>query len=261
MAIVKTDDIHYKNIASRIRKKTGKSTTYTPAEMPSGIKEVYEAGKNVMWDGIQDYGNRFDYKSAFAYWNCEYIHPKHKVSPTDSASTVQTFYFNKSLKKVEKEYFDFSNCERATYNSGSHYYTFCSCPALEVIEDVGIKNVLCFGYTFAWCGALHTIECIYPDENTQFDGAFVGCYELVHLGVDGTIGQNGFNVSWSTKLDKESHINIFNAFSTTAEISATFSYEAINKAFETSAGANDGRESAEWSALRATRPNVTVLYA
>lgn len=233
------------------------------------VPRVYEAGaeagkkaeNNSWWDSVQDHGNRSAYNAAFAYWNCEYIQPKHKVSPTEASSTVQTFFSNKSLKKVEKKYFDFSNCDRATYPSGSWYYMFCSCPALEVVEDIGIRNVYSFGYTFAWCGALHTIECIYPDADTMFDGAFVGCYELVHLRVYGTIGQDGFNVSWSTKLDKESHLSIFGAFSTTATISATLSKAAVDKAFETSAGANDGSTSAEWLALKATRQNVNILLA
>ena len=236
------------------------------SEYASKINGVYEAGRNSgigeMWDSFQDYGNRDAYNAAFAYWDCEYIRPKYKVSPKEASSTIQTFFNNKGLKRVEKEYFDFSNCDRATYPSGSWYYMFCSCPYLEVIEDIGITNVYNFGNTFAWCGALHTIECIYPDVDTQFDGAFIGCYELVYLRVDGTIGQNGFDISWSTKLSKESITSIVNALSTTASgKSITLSKAAVNQAFETYAGVRDGSVSSEWLALADTRSNWTIALA
>ena len=41
----------------------------------------------------------------------------------------------------------------------------------------------------------------------------------------------------------------------------TFSKTAVNKAFETSAGANDGSTSAEWLALVGTKPNWTISLA
>ena len=44
MAIIKTDDAHYKSIAAKIREKTGLETTYKPSEMVDGIEEVYEVG-------------------------------------------------------------------------------------------------------------------------------------------------------------------------------------------------------------------------
>lgn len=40
-----TDSINYSNIAGAIRAKTGSETQYQPAEMPTGVEEVFEAGK------------------------------------------------------------------------------------------------------------------------------------------------------------------------------------------------------------------------
>jgi hypothetical protein len=66
------------------------------------------------------------------------------------------------------------------------------------------------------------------------------------------------NFQWSTKLSKDSIISIINALSTTTSgLSITLSKVAVNKAFETSEGANDGSTSAEWLNLIATRPNVS----
>lgn len=44
MAIILTDDQHYKNIAAAIRKKANTDATFKPAEMAAGVGEVYEAG-------------------------------------------------------------------------------------------------------------------------------------------------------------------------------------------------------------------------
>ena len=124
-----------------------------------------------------------------------------------------------------------------------------------------MNNAYAYTYTFANDVKLHTIECIYPDADTIFNHAFDYCSGLIYLRVQGVIGQSGFDVKRSTKLSKESHISIVNAFSTTATISATFSKVAVDKAFETSEGANDGSTSPEWLALVATRPNVTIALA
>lgn len=47
MAYIRTDDSHYKSIASKIREKTGLPTTYKPYEMSNGIEEVYGVGYEV----------------------------------------------------------------------------------------------------------------------------------------------------------------------------------------------------------------------
>ena len=61
----------------------------------------------VSWDVIQANGTRNAYQYAFIYWDTEYIKPKYKVVPT-AGHCSQIFYSNKKLKKVEAEYFDFS---------------------------------------------------------------------------------------------------------------------------------------------------------
>ena len=56
MALVLTDDNHYKNIANEIRNNLPdeySDSTYTPAEMPDGIAEV------------SDYQNTLGYSAGF----------------------------------------------------------------------------------------------------------------------------------------------------------------------------------------------------
>lgn len=257
----------YVNSCDKIREKTDTTENIKSGEMPGKIDEVYEAGKqaehDATWGVILDNGERTNFRFCFAYWNCEYIRPPVKIVPTSNAlSRNSVFNGNKSLKRVEKEYFDFSQCPRGTANDTGYFQTFYNCPSLEVIEDVGIKNAYSFYGTFGYDSKLHTIECIYPDKDTLFYNAFTACNRLVYLGVNGTIGKNGFDVKDCKILSRESIESIMTALSTTTSgLTVTFSKEAVDKAFETTAGANDGSTSPEWLALEATRPNWTKALA
>lgn len=44
MAIIKTDNSHYTNIANTIRSRIGTETQFKPSEMPQGVESVYNAG-------------------------------------------------------------------------------------------------------------------------------------------------------------------------------------------------------------------------
>lgn len=45
MAIVRTDDTHYAAIAEALRQNLGSTAKFTPAQMPAGVADVFEAGK------------------------------------------------------------------------------------------------------------------------------------------------------------------------------------------------------------------------
>ena len=44
MAIIKTDNSHYTNIANTIRSRIGAETQFKPSEIPQGVESVYNAG-------------------------------------------------------------------------------------------------------------------------------------------------------------------------------------------------------------------------
>lgn len=50
MAIIKTDNQHYIDIANMIREKTGNNISYSPQDMASGVEDVYNVGYN---DGLR----------------------------------------------------------------------------------------------------------------------------------------------------------------------------------------------------------------
>ena len=182
-----------------------------------GKQEAY----SYFWDGFQNYGNRKTYGSAFANWGMEYIRPKYKIVPNDAEginAASATFEQNKYLKKVETDYFDFSQKPRSTTNNSGYYYTFNGCSNLEEIEDIGLIPQFTYYNTFANCYKLKTIAKMGIDENTTFNAnVFKGCGLLENLTIDGTIGQNNFNLKDSTKLSKQSIESVINALSENRE--------------------------------------------
>ena len=99
MAIVRTDDKHYKAIADAIRNQPGYTDNYTPEQMPSaiisaiidakaegmgaGYDDGYTLGKQArydeFWDNFQQNGNRTNYVCGFSGmgWNKENFNPKY----------------------------------------------------------------------------------------------------------------------------------------------------------------------------------------
>lgn len=162
------------------------------------------------------------------------------------------FYGCSSLKKVEADYFDLSQIPKGTSHSNAYYYTFYNCFALEEIEDIGICPAYSYNATFANCRKLKRIAKMTVDETSSYIETFVQCVSLEELTIAGTIGRNGFDVHWSTKLNKASITSIVNALSsTTSGLTVTLSKTAVNNAFTTD----------EWNALIATKQNVTISLA
>lgn len=217
MAIVTTDSKHYSNIAAAIREKTGDETTYTPEEIPAGIDEVYEAGKQEgvqseydrFWDSYQNNGNRQEYQYAFGgpCWNDETFNPKYDFNITGNcgqmfSATNITDLCGKTIWRGLK--FTMSNL---TYAASMFAYAnkITHIPAISL---VGLKSA---NGLFNFCVALVTIDELAIDESYAFIGDFDYCDNLENLTIKGTIGKNGLKVSWSTKLTHDSLMSIINA--------------------------------------------------
>lgn len=183
-----------------------------------GIEEGRQAGWDEFWDMFQNGGERNSYGSAFARWGAEYIRPKYKIVPTDANSASATFENCVNLKKVEAQYFDFSQKAEGTSNNAGCYYTFNGCSNLAEIEDIGLVPQRNYYSAFANCYQLKTIAKMGVSENTIFNAnTFKSCNSLENLTVDGTIGQNNFNLKDSTKLSKASITSVINALSENRE--------------------------------------------
>lgn len=202
---------HFLNDCKAIlgRIKTGDIRQEAYAE---GVEAGRKAEEDAFWEVFQDGGNRTDYQYAFYTWSAaEYIRPKYKIVPTTINGAASVFYRCKKLKKIEPEYFDFSQKPTGDTTASGYSHTFNSCNSLEEIKDLGFIPQHSYYSTFAYCGNLKTITRMAVNEKTVYNAVFTQCKALENLTIDGTIGQNGFNVSDCTKLSPDSLRSIINA--------------------------------------------------
>lgn len=180
------------------------------------------------WDNFQDNGNRDHYYWAFSYYNFtdETYNPKYPIiCGTTNTSGRNLFYESDGITDTKVPIYFHGTANQSFYNAHK----------------------------------MKTIRELILAESASLDRAFSGCESLETLIVKGTIGRNGFNVQWSTKLSHDSIVSIINALSTTTSgLTVTLSKTAVNNAFETSEGAGDGSTSQEWLDLKATKSNWTI---
>lgn len=264
MELIKTDKKHYENIADKIRELTNEEEAYKPADMPTGIEEVYDAGKKAeydrFWDEFQQNGNKTDclYMFAGVAWNAETFKPKYKIYPERAN---QLFIRSENLKISLPEHLaslgvelDFSRCVAAS--------ELMSYSGIYEIGKIDARALGSMNYVFSAAQNLKTIEhLILKDDGTQGfnEASFRYCYALENIKVSGVIGQSGMNLQWSEKLSAESIISIVEHLSDTATgKTITFSQAAIDTQF---GFINEQGIPVTWDSLVATKPNWTFILA
>lgn len=211
------------------------------------------------WDEFQQNGNRTDYEGAFAGygWNAKVLKPKYNLTKVNQGSNM--FWSNKNEMDLVEV---LSNAgivlDTSTISNASNMFSFCNFTRIGVMD---FTKLYAEAYSiFLSCKKLKTIDkIILPDRAFNYNSWFNGCDALENITIEGIIRSNGFNIKSSSKLSKASITSIINALSsTTSGLSITLSNTAVNKAFETSDGANDGSTSADWNALIAPKSNWTI---
>ena len=181
--------------------------------LPKVYDSGVEQGEGNVWDIIQGVGGtRTIYDSGFKAWKTEYIRPKYKVVPNRTGDSNLRFVFECSnLKKVESEYFDFSNItfNPIASNSQCIYGFFRACSRLEEIEDIGI-GAGGYYHTFNKCEKLHTIAVMRCVKEGTYQAPFTNCYALKNITIEGEIGNN-ISFQYSPLLTIESLRSIFSA--------------------------------------------------
>ena len=196
--------------------------------------EVYEAGKQAsydeFWDNVQKKGSNLHYLYAFAGagWSDATYNPKYPIKVTSAGNGNHIFYYAQRITDT-KVPIDLS---KATTNLSNMFANSGLVTIRKIIFGEGI--------TASWA--------------TQF----TGCSKLENITAEGVLPQS-IDIHWSTKLSRNSIESLIGVLSDTVSgKTATFSTVAVNKAFETSEGANDGSASAEWTALVNTKTNWTI---
>ncbi len=291
MAIVATDDKHYKDIADAIRNHTRKGTLYKPSELVDGVSEVYQQGYgegggltydmgyangheqgkqdayDAFWDTYQENGKRVNYTGAFSGsgWVKATFKPKYRVAPSGSTVAAGMFEAFNRVSTSSVSMFDFSEF--------NEMFDFSGCSALDsTFKNAQIKNLFvdCSGATSLGStfnsgsgGGIDNLTLRVTPKTTSFSGTFSYQKSLKELRfTEDSVIAASINFNACVNLTKASIEGIINALSADASAKTlTLPKTAVDNAFETATGAKDGSTSAEWDALGGTsRPcqNWTV---
>lgn len=226
--------------------------------------EVYEAGyaqgqaeggdDGSVWDYLQNFGNRTEYRYAFCGSGFTHLDPKYPIKP----NTADNIMSSAKVVTVNWEKFDLSSV-------ASLYNAFGFCDKLTSIDtDLAVANgtATLLNSVCRECKSLVRVQKITAYPQAVWKNSFDNDTELVDITFAGTIGANGLDMHWSKKMNKASLTGVVNVLSTTTTgLSVTLSLDAVRRAFETAEGANDGNTSDEWKALAATKSNWTISLA
>lgn len=194
-----------------------------------GIEEGKQAAYDAFWDSFQYNGVARGQPNKFYAWPNEAYKPKFPIHVMANSSS-----------------------------SGILQYSTITDTRVDIIFESGCT----VSYAFYGCSYLKTIRKIVCYQGVNLYRVFRGCTELENIAWEGIVDYEDVDLASCTKLTKASISSTFSVLSTTANgLTVTFSKAAVDKAFETSDGANDGSTSPEWLALVATRQNVTIALA
>lgn len=222
MAIVRTDNKYYTEIAEALREHGYSGQTFKPSEMASLIGNAcggnYQAGKEVgyaecngdFWENILK-GNG-EYMFAGKGWNENTFKPP---SGTVIRPTYPYMMFGSTgiedladLCGGHGTTLDFSRAstlQYVFYNGTESKITH-----VGVLDTTGTSKLI---LTFYATKHLHTIDKIIlkADGSQTFSSFIHQCTALRNITIEGKIGQNGFDVSGSTQLTDDSLGQILNA--------------------------------------------------
>ena len=240
-------------------------------ELRESTQRIFDAGKqaeyDAFWDNFQNNGNRVDYFYGFYSkgncWNDVTFNPKYNIIPEGDVGNLFRYCRCTDIWGICKK----NNVTIDLSNATEFNYAFANIYSAE-LGIIDISKATSTSYMFAYNSTrVKSIEKLISSENTVYakNYTFNNATGLENLIVEGVIGKNGFNVQWSTLLNKASIESIINALSDTTEgLTVTLSQTAVDNAFETVKGAADGSTSAEWIALagdentEGIKPNWTI---
>ena len=179
--------------------------------------KVHEAGRKQAlleaWSGIQMQGTRTDYTSYFRYseWDDTTFNPQYDMNLTNG---YYMFPYSKitDLCAILERNGVVLDTSGMTAANGFQYMFYNT--SFKILPDIVVpENILNLPQTFGLSYNLHTIKRLTVHENLNYakNDTFAKLVALENLTIKGTIGQNNFNVQWSTKLSHESLMSIINA--------------------------------------------------
>lgn len=231
MAIITTDSQHYTNIANTIRDATNSECEFYPAEMAEKIQEVYEAGKDLMWDIIQNYGAKEALPGVFQKptWTDENFKPKYTVYPVastftngvDNAETI-TCQITDLRKDAVGVDIDWSFC--SNFNNA-----FLGVP-VKYVDTIDASNAQYVATLFYRAKALEEVgKLILPTKAIEFGNTSLSASNLKKIHFEGVFQKN-VTMKNNSKLELESAksaiMHLKNYAGTDSEFAYTISFHA-----------------------------------
>lgn len=185
----------------------------------------YEEGKKAawsnFWDAYQANGTLTDYRWAFHgdRWTESIFKPKYSIYPILASNMFSASSLNIDLSSWCSELnisIDFSRCRDTTYL----FYgaSFVRLPEINLTstDNISVRE-------FGEMRNLVTIDklVLKSDGSQQFANNFTNDYKLENIIIEGTIGQNGFNVQWCP-LTHDSLMSIINALQDKTGVSGSW---------------------------------------
>ena len=217
---------------------------------------VYEAGQKSeydrFWDEFQQNGNRTNYSAAFsALWTAEIFKPKYPIRPINAYCMflnnqgygIHILDFVQFCKE-NNVVLDYSQCTNAYYGisclRSQHYgvLDFSKCTTMN-----GLFYAQNSGDTRY---SVRKIDEFISSEITKFaNDTFSGAIWLTDIKMSGVVATSiNFGVCPLNKQSLESVIGVL--LKTATGQTLTLKKSAVDAAFETSDGANDGSSSTDW---------------
>ena len=194
-----------------------------------GQEEGKQSEYDRFWDEYQNKGGSKNYRCAFnGYgWTADNFYPKYDIK-NDANAGYQTFmFFNahnygiQSKLDLVQRLIDCGvvyDSSRSVYFENTFYGAFIS--SVPEVSTIGCKGTL--SQTF-YGPHIETIEkLILRDDGVQsFSKTFNEATALKNIVIEGKIGKNGFNVSWSP-LTHDSLMSIINALQDKTSVGGTW---------------------------------------
>ena len=208
MAIVLTDDKHYKDIANKIREIKQTNETMFPNEIAEKVQDVFEVGKksqyDAFWDSYQSKGIAKKYHYAFCgiCWSDNNFKPKYDIVFSE-ADGGMAFYNNQvtNIKGQLEECGVVLDTSRATGLYQAFMYAMTTeLPQISVVNSTNLYSL------FGGCSKLKRVDkLILKSDGTSphLTSVFASCSALEHIEFEGLIGSS-ITMSSCSKLSVES---------------------------------------------------------
>lgn len=231
------------------------------------VPQVFAAGSNAwnrdFWNSYQKSGALEDCSELFSGggWTAKFFTPQYNIHPTQRATNMfahsrmpinlVTHLENLDVKLITRD---------ATDLSGIYYDTaFTAVPevVLGSTLDTPVKHLFSESDELVYASIQLTQEFMDTDIPVIWSQCFEKCEALRDLTFSGPgVINYTIDLQWSTRLTKASITNVINYLaSDTSDLVCRLSLAAVNIAFETSEGANNGTASEEWLNLIESKPN------